>query len=284
MHSSFEEKEPTGDVHSRHDKYKYDELSWDDKVNSVRSTPVVRTSSFQSLAVRSFSPVTSESDGEIPPPPPEDLDSSDYSEQMSFCVDVREHFFSNPMECGPRKPLYEKFDYVEDDVSFHCERKRYTGDCSYEDFLGNGDGKSDATSSGWTGNRRVDCSSVSGIASKNLIASVQRQPLALRPCISIVEASDVNARHRVTTGQGTHYILLSLFRIMRTFTLRCGFDHWKRVSNRNISFCKIHDFCSSGSKILLMYERRRDALDIFDRLMTIGMKRSTFTKFVSHFQ
>lgn len=269
--SSFEEKESICDSYSNHDYSKFDS-SWDEKADigdtcSSAQNGVTRIEKSYATATSTLSsPVTSESDYEIPPPPP---DSSDFSDHSSFCDDGSEDSsFSNWMKSEPHRCLSKDYKGVGDDVSCSLEKRRYAGDCSYDDLLNYGDGKYPAIDNTLIGDNCSDYSNTSG-----------KIPICYPCCVSDFDSSEVMLYTQQIDCLRDRAIS-TLFRLARMFALRCGFDHWKRAPKHEItSSPKIHEKLSY--KKTSKYSEKHDALRTIERVTMAGVKRLVFARLVS---
>ena len=237
-HPSIEEKPPEGDFHSSRD-------DWDEKAAD---------DTLQSTAYGFGSPISSE--GEIPPPPPDELESSDFTDQSSVCSAEDESSRSSNDNCIGRDPPPPPSDELDSNCSVEdensrssgnavgCEnsatnilatsndddplsgKRRYTGDCSYEEYLvTREEGKSDVSSELQLSNLRFEYSNISSCSSS-------RQNVGKRSANGTTrhEASNIistNSSLSIDSAGHTEMndILQSCYAILKAFALRCAFDH-----------------------------------------------------------
>ncbi len=213
--------------------------------------------------------VTSESDGEIPPPPPSDC--SDFLSEHSLasrCESVDESVPNGIYE-EHRSRFHNNFD--QNFLSTN-KMKQCAGDCSCKSFVGDDD---DGISIE-VGKRQLDSKINRSDGYLDTAKSVIfRRSYDLN--LGFSEAKLLQSQSKIEKGPVARDSLLSIFKIARIFSLRCSLDHWKFF----IKHCEVKesDFNRIGPT-LPRHDMQRHALCMFECFMRVGAKRYAYSVLV----
>mmetsp|Transcript_38547 Transcript_38547/g.80776 ORF Transcript_38547/g.80776 Transcript_38547/m.80776 type:complete len:830 (-) Transcript_38547:50-2539(-) len=153
---------------------------------------------------------------------------------------------------SPQKPIPNERYHSDEKDSFEVDKRRYTGDCSYNDLVTREDGKSNASSEELRlDSLRLDYSDISTNSSRiGINCSAYSNRKSSKVSLDVIQCTQASAQldppesisnidtdvsyphlERDISDIGMTDTLESCLVVLKMFSLRCAFDHWRREMN-----------------------------------------------------